>query len=36
MGIYDSFVDEGKMTIDLFTCSFSVENEKIKTIIKEL
>ena len=35
MGIYDSFVDEGKMTIDLFTCSFSVENEKIKTIIKD-
>jgi S-adenosylmethionine/arginine decarboxylase-like enzyme len=31
-----TFVDEGKMTIDLFTCSFSVENEKIKTKIKEL
>ena len=25
-----TFVDEGKVTIDLFTCSLSVENEKIK------
>ena len=30
-----TFVDEGKITIDLFTCSLSVENEKIKDIIKE-
>jgi S-adenosylmethionine/arginine decarboxylase-like enzyme len=28
------FVDEGKVTIYLFTCSLSVENEKIKSIIK--
>ncbi len=25
-----TFEDEGKITIDLFTCSLSVENEKIK------
>jgi S-adenosylmethionine decarboxylase proenzyme len=30
-----TFVDEGKITIDLFTCSLSVENEKIKEIIKD-
>ena len=30
-----TFVDEGKITIDLFTCSLSVENEKIKDMIKE-
>ena len=30
-----TFVDEGKITIDLFTCSLSVENEKIKDIIKD-
>ena len=30
-----TFVDEGKITIDLFTCSLSVENEKIKSIIKD-
>jgi S-adenosylmethionine/arginine decarboxylase-like enzyme len=29
-----TFVDEGKVTIDLFTCSLSVENEKIKSTIK--
>ena len=30
-----TFVDEGKITIDLFTCSLSVENEKIKDMIKD-
>ena len=30
-----TFVDEGKVTIDLFTCSLGVENEKIKNIIKD-
>jgi S-adenosylmethionine decarboxylase len=30
-----TFVDEGKITIDLFTCSLSVENEKTKSIIKD-
>ncbi len=30
-----AFVDEGKITLDLFTCSFGVENEKIKKIIKD-
>ena len=30
-----TFVDEGKVTIDLFTCSLGVENEKIKSIIKD-
>jgi S-adenosylmethionine/arginine decarboxylase-like enzyme len=30
-----TFVDEGKITIDLFTCSLSVENEKIKSMIKD-
>ena len=30
-----TFVDEGKITLDLFTCSLGVENEKIKSIIKE-
>ena len=30
-----TFVDEGKITIDLFTCSLSVENEKIKEMIKD-
>ena len=30
-----TFVDEGKITIDLFTCSLSIENEKIKDIIKD-
>jgi S-adenosylmethionine decarboxylase len=29
-----TFVDEEKITIDLFTCSLSIENEKIKSIIK--
>jgi S-adenosylmethionine/arginine decarboxylase-like enzyme len=30
-----TFVDEGKITIDSFTCSLSVENEKIKSITKD-
>jgi S-adenosylmethionine/arginine decarboxylase-like enzyme len=30
-----TFVDEGKITVDLFTCSLGVENENIKSIIKE-
>jgi S-adenosylmethionine/arginine decarboxylase-like enzyme len=30
-----TFVDEGKITIYLFTCSLSVENEKTKDIIKD-
>ena len=30
-----TFVDEGKVTIDLFTCSLGVENGKIKNIIKD-
>ena len=30
-----TFVDEGKITIDLFTCSLSVENEKLKDMIKD-
>ena len=30
-----TFVDEEKITIDLFTCSLGVENEKIKDIIKD-
>jgi S-adenosylmethionine decarboxylase len=30
-----TFVDEGKITLDLLTCSLSVENEKIKSIIKD-
>ncbi len=30
-----TFVDEGKVTIDLFTCSLGVENEKTKSIIKD-
>ncbi len=30
-----TFVDEGKITLDLFTCSLGVENEKIKSIIKD-
>ncbi len=30
-----TFVDEGKITIALFTCSLSVENEKIRDIIKD-
>jgi len=30
-----TFVDEGKITLDLFTCSLGVENEKIKSIVKE-
>ncbi len=30
-----TFVDEEKLTIDLFTCSFGVEKEKIKKIMKD-
>ncbi len=30
-----TFVDEEKVTIDLFVCSLGVENEKIKIIIKD-
>ena len=30
-----TFVDEGKITLDLFTCSLGVENEKLKIIIKD-
>jgi S-adenosylmethionine/arginine decarboxylase-like enzyme len=30
-----TFFDEGKITLDLFTCSLGVENEKIKSIIKD-
>ena len=30
-----TFVDEGKITLDLFTCSLGVEFEKIKHIIKD-
>ena len=30
-----TFVDEGKITLDLFTCSLGVENEKIKSMVKE-
>ncbi len=28
-------VDEGKITIDLFTCSLGVEYDKLKSIIKD-
>ena len=30
-----TFVDEGKISLDLFTCSLGVEIEKIKSIIKD-
>ena len=30
-----TFVDEGKITMDLYTCSLIVENDKIKHIIKD-
>jgi S-adenosylmethionine/arginine decarboxylase-like enzyme len=30
-----TFVDEGKVTIDLFTCALGAENEKIQSIIKD-
>ena len=30
-----TFVDEGKITLDLITCSLGVETEKIKSIIKD-
>ncbi len=30
-----TFVDEGKITLDLFTCSLGVENEKLKSIIND-
>ena len=29
-----SFVDEGKITLDVFTCSLGVEYDKLKSIIK--
>ena len=32
---FHTFVDEGKITLDLFTCSLGVETEKIKSIIKD-
>jgi S-adenosylmethionine/arginine decarboxylase-like enzyme len=30
-----SFVDEGKITLDVFTCSLGVEYHKLKSIIKD-
>ena len=30
-----TFVDEGKIALDLFTCSLSIETEKLKSIIKD-
>ena len=30
-----AFEDEGKITLDLFTCTLGVENEKLKSIIKD-
>jgi S-adenosylmethionine decarboxylase len=30
-----TFVDEGKITLDLFTCSLGVEYDKIKSMIKD-
>jgi S-adenosylmethionine/arginine decarboxylase-like enzyme len=30
-----TFVDEGKITLDLFICSLGVEYDKIKSIIKD-
>jgi S-adenosylmethionine decarboxylase proenzyme len=30
-----TFVDEGKITLDLFTCSLGVEYDKLKIIIKD-
>ncbi len=30
-----TFVDEGKITLDLFTCSLGVETDKIRSIIKD-
>ena len=30
-----TFVDEGKITLDFFTCSLGLEYEKIKSIIKD-
>ncbi len=30
-----TFVDEGKITLDLFPCSLSVEYDKIKSIIND-
>ena len=30
-----TFVDEGKITLDLFTCSLGVEFDKLKNIIKD-
>ena len=31
-----TFVDEGKITIDLFTCGLDVDDGKLKSIIKRL
>ncbi len=30
-----TFVGEGKIALDLFTCSLGVETEKIKNIVKD-
>ena len=30
-----TFVEEGKIALDLFTCSLNVETEKLKNIIKD-
>ncbi len=30
-----TFVDEGKITLDLFTCYLGVEYDKLKSIIKD-
>ena len=30
---YPTFVDEGKITLDLFTCDISLEDKKLKNII---
>ncbi len=30
-----TFVDEGKETTDLFTCSLSIDDKEIKSIIKD-
>jgi S-adenosylmethionine/arginine decarboxylase-like enzyme len=31
-----TFVDEGKIAIDLFTCSLSVENKKIRKSLETI
>jgi S-adenosylmethionine/arginine decarboxylase-like enzyme len=30
-----TFADEGKLTLDVFTCSLGVEYDKLKSIIKD-